>query len=38
MQKFKNLSTNIKTLKVELNNYKEIYIMYEKPETNKYMV
>lgn len=38
MQKFKNLSTNIKTLKVELNNYKEIYIIYEKPENNKYMV
>lgn len=38
MKKFENISENIKTLKVELNENQEIYIMYEKPEANKYMV
>ena len=31
------LINKIKTLKLELNENKEIYIMYEKPENNKYI-
>lgn len=38
MINFKKLVAKIITLKVELNDYKEIYIMYEKPDTNKYLV
>ena len=38
MRNFKKLAAKIITLKVELNNCKDIYIMYEKPDTNKYLV
>ena len=30
--------TNIKTLRVEINRTQEVYVMYEKPETDKYVV
>ena len=38
MRNFKKLAAKIITLKVELNDCKDIYIMYEKPDTNKYLV
>lgn len=30
--------TGIKTLRLEINGTQEVYVMYEKPETNKYKV
>lgn len=30
--------TSIKTLKLEINETQEVYAMYEKPETDKYVV
>jgi len=30
--------TSIKTLKLEIDETQEVYVMYEKPKTNKYVV